>query len=345
MTFHQPNKDKAAQFGNRNNALLSIVVPVFNEEDAVGIFLREMEAVLATCRKIIGGEALTEIVFVDDGSTDQTIARILAHEGCGSIIRIVKLSRNFGKDPALAAGLVHAHGHAVVPMDVDLQDPPEILPRMVAAWISGEKVVNAVREDRGSDTWLKRHSAGTFYNVYNRISSYPLQPNVGDFRLLDREVVDILNSMPERIRFMKGLFSWLGFQPFNIEYQRQARSAGTTKWNFWSLWNFAIDGITASSTLPLRVWSYVGGGVAIIALIYSIFLFMRTLIYGVDVPGYSSLMVVLLTIGAVNMIALGIIGEYVGRIAIEVRQRPLYVVEDEQTAHERSLCTRNANGN
>ena len=331
MKIDQFGKNEKGQLQPRTDTLLSIVVPVYNEEDTVGIFLKELEPALAKSRKLMGETASTEIVFVDDGSTDRTIECIHAHQANDGVTRVVKLSRNFGKDAALTAGLVQAKGNAVVPMDVDLQDPPDVLPNMVAAWMAGEKVVNAVRMDRGSDTWFKRQSARIFYKLYNRMSAFPLQPNVGDYRLLDREVVDILNGMPERIRFMKGLFSWLGFRPHNIEYQRQARSAGTTKWNFWSLWNFAIDGITASTTLPLRIWSYIGGILAGIASLYAIFLFMRTLIDGVDVPGYSSLMVVLLSIGAVNMIALGIIGEYVGRIAIEVRQRPLYIVEADPT--------------
>lgn len=322
-------KSSIAATKARKGSLLSIVVPVFNEESTVGLFLSAVDPFLVESRELLGRGSKTEIIFVDDGSQDQTLDRIKDQRLKNTTIRVVKLSRNFGKDSALAAGLDHAQGDAIVPMDVDLQDPPEILPKMVAAWLGGAKVVNAVRVDRESDSWFKRNSAEAFYDIYNRISAQPMEPNVGDYRLLDREVVDILKRMPERTRFMKGLFSWLGYNPHNIEYQRQARVAGETKWHFWSLWNFAIDGITGSSTLPLRVWSYFGGLLAVIALMYASWLWIRTLVFGVDTPGYASMMVVILTLGSINMIALGIIGEYVGRIAIEVRQRPLYIVEDD----------------
>ncbi len=328
MTTRNTSKSKVAAAKSSRGSLLSIVVPVFNEESTIGLFVSAVTPFLDEACKLLGKGGQTEIVFVDDGSRDQTIERITAQNVKNCTIRIVKLSRNFGKDSALAAGLDQARGDAVVPMDVDLQDPPEVLPKMVAAWLAGSKVVNAVRVDRDADSWFKRSSAEAFYKIYNRISAQPMEPNVGDYRLLDREIVDILKKMPERTRFMKGLFSWLGYNPHTIEYQRQARIAGETKWRFWSLWNFAIDGITGSSTLPLRVWSYFGGVLAIIALFYAAWLMIRTLVFGVDVPGYASLMVVTLTLGSVNMIALGIVGEYVGRIAIEVRQRPLYIVED-----------------
>ena len=330
----KPRKNNVAVTSSRKGQLLSIVVPVFNEESTVELFVSAIAPFLEEARQLLGKGGQTEIVFVDDGSRDQTIERISSQRVKNTTIRIVKLSRNFGKDPALAAGLDHAQGDAVVPMDVDLQDPPELLPKLVAAWLDGAKVVNAVRIDRESDSWFKRNSAEAFYDIYNRISAQPMEPNVGDYRLLDREVVDILKRMPERTRFMKGLFSWLGYNPTNIEYQRQARVAGETKWHFWSLWNFAIDGITGSSTLPLRVWSYFGGLLAVIALLYASWLWIRTLVFGVDTPGYASMMVVILTLGSINMIALGIIGEYVGRIAIEVRQRPLYIVEDDVEVSE-----------
>jgi glycosyltransferase involved in cell wall biosynthesis len=212
-------------------------------------------------------------------------------------------------------------------MDVDLQDPPGILPDMVAAWMGGAKIVNAVRADRSTDGWVKRMGARAFYAVFDRLATYPVHPNVGDCRLLDREVVDVVNRMPERVRFMKGLFSWLGYRPVEIPYHREARAAGESKWKLWALWNFALDGITGSTTLPLRIWTYFGGAMAVLALGFATWIVLRTLIWGVDVPGYASLMVVVLTLSAINLVALGILGEYIGRIAVEVRQRPLYLVD------------------
>lgn len=314
--------------------MLSIVVPVLNEEDALPLFAERMRPILAQVRDLIGPEAETETVFVDDGSTDGT-ARMIAGLDMGkSTVRLVRLSRNFGKDVALSAGLDHAVGDAVVPMDVDLQDPPELLIEMVGAWNKGARIVNAVRIDRKSDNWLKRTASQAFYRVYNRISSHPVTPNVGDFRLLDRQVVEAVRQMPERVRFMKGLFSWVGYEAAIVEYSRPPRAAGKTKWGGWSLWNFALDGITGSSTLPLRIWSYVGGVVALGAVGYAIFLTVRTAIFGNDVPGYASLMVSVLAFSGLNMIALGILGEYIGRIAVEVRARPLYIVSEATTTNQ-----------
>jgi glycosyltransferase involved in cell wall biosynthesis len=312
--------------------VLSIVVPVLNEEEALPLFAARMRPILAQVRDLIGPGAETEIVFVDDGSTDRTASMIASLDMGKSTVRLVRLSRNFGKDVALSAGLDHAMGNAVVPMDVDLQDPPELLVEMVAAWNKGARIVNAVRIDRASDIWLKRASSQAFYKVYNRLSSHPVTPNVGDFRLLDRQVVEAVRRMPERVRFMKGLFSWVGYEAAVVEYSRPPRAAGTTKWGGWSLWNFALDGITGSSTLPLRIWSYVGGLVALGAVVYALILTVRTLLYGNTVPGYTSLMVSLMVFSGLNMIALGILGEYIGRIAVEVRARPLYVVSDVITA-------------
>lgn len=312
----------------REGPLLSVVVPVLDEAEMIDGFLAALAGPLAQARAALGPGGRSEIVFVDDGSRDTTAARIAAHIRPGSTIRLIRLSRRFGKDAALAAGLAHCRGDAVVPMDVDLQDPPELLPAMVAAWRGGAKVVNAVRADRGGDGWFKRTSAKLFYRTYNRVAADPITPDVGDFRLLDRAAVDVLNEMPERIRFMKGLFAWIGFKQANLEYNRAARAAGTSKWRAWQLWNFALDGITGSTTLPLRVWTYVGATIAAGALIYAAVVVIRTLATGVDVPGYASLITVMLTMGALNLLALGIIGEYVGRIAVEVRGRPLFVVEE-----------------
>lgn len=319
------------QQSDRSYPQLSVVVPVFNEEEAVPIFLETLVPILTKICSQLGGQAHAEVLFVDDGSRDGTLETIRRTPAPGITVRVVRLSRNFGKDAALTAGLAHAQGEAVVPMDVDLQDPPELLPEMVRLWQEGAFIVNAVRADRSADSWAKRRSAGLFYALYNRLSTYPLAANVGDFRLLDRRVVGTLNELPERVRFMKGLFSWVGYEATEVSYTRPERSAGETKWKFFSLWNFALDGITGASTLPLRIWTYVGTFVALASFCYMAFLVVRTLIFGVDTPGYASTMAAILMIGSLNLIALGIIGEYVGRIAVEVRQRPLFVIDRVET--------------
>ncbi len=304
---------------------LSLVVPVLNEELAVPIFIEHLRPILET---IVDMGMCTEIVFVDDGSSDSTVAAILDAPLPLADVRVVKLSRNFRKDNALTAGLAHTTGDAVVPIDVDLQDPPELILRMIEAWTGGAKIVNARRTSWINDGPVKRATSHAFYAVFEKISDYRIDANVGDFRLLDRQVVDLLNQMPERVRFMKGLFSWIGFNPVTLEYERPIREAGQTKWNFWKLWNFALDGITGSSTLPLRAWTYLGLALAFISVVYAMFLVLRTMIWGIDVPGYASLMVVTLLLGSFNLVALGILGEYIGRTNIEVRGRPVYVVEE-----------------
>lgn len=317
----------ALEWFERDRNTISIVVPVYNEEDTIFAFLAGVKPHIERMEAVLGPQARTEIVFVDDGSWDRTVQQVARARLPGVSIRLIKLSRNFGKDAALAAGLASATGDAVIPMDVDLQDPPEILPQMAQAWKDGAKIVNAVRTDRSSDGWVKRKTSAMFYHVFDRIATYPIHRDVGDFRLLDREVVNAINMMPERVRFMKGLFSWVGYSPVDIPVVRPPRVAGETKWRLWALWNFALDGITGTSTFPLRIWSYFGTILAVLALTYAAFIVVRTAIWGADTPGYASLMVVTLTLGAILLIALGVLGEYVGRIAIEVRQRPLFLIE------------------
>jgi glycosyltransferase involved in cell wall biosynthesis len=311
-----------------HHRVLSLLLPVFNEEDAIDVFMERIGPALEEALLYLAPNGSHEIVFVDDGSTDRTVERIAAHAEQRPEVKLVRLSRNFGKDAALAAGLRYVSGDAVIPIDVDLQDPPEVIGKMVAAWIGGAEVVNAVRSSRKADSWFKRWSAAIFYRVYNSISADPIPGNVGDFRLLDRKVVDVLNDFTEHNRFMKGVFSWVGFQQVAISYERAPRAVGTTKWRYWKLWNFALDGLTASTTVPLRIWTYAGLGVALCAIVYALVIVGRTLIFGIDVPGYTSLMTLILVLGALNLISIGILGEYIGRIAIEVRQRPLYVVRD-----------------
>ncbi|MGE5500405.1 MAG: glycosyltransferase family 2 protein [Ignavibacteriales bacterium] len=300
--------------------MLTLVVPVHNETGSIEPFLSRTVPILK-------GLGDYEILFVDDGSTDATLAELVAAHKADPHVRIVALSRNFGKDTALAAGLAHATGHAVIPIDVDLQDPPEVIPEMVTKWREGFDVVNARRADRSSDTWLKRTTAKLFYQVFNQMADRPILENVGDFRLLDRRVVDVLNRFPERARFMKGLFSWVGFSHCTIDYQRANRHAGESKWKYWKLWNFAVDGIASFTTVPLRIWTYFGAVTALLAFVYAAVLVVRTLIFGIDTPGYASLMVVVLFMGGINLLSLGVIGEYLGRTYTEVKGRPLYIVD------------------
>jgi polyisoprenyl-phosphate glycosyltransferase len=306
--------------------LLSLVVPVLNEQNGIQPFLERTVPALNAALELIGSGATYEIIFIDDGSTDLTLAAIAAARRADPRVKAIVLSRNFGKDAALAAGLRHAQGDAVVPMDVDLQDPPEIIPDLVRKWLDGAQVVTAVRADRSSDSGLKRLTAKWFYSVYNKMSDRAIDENVGDFRLLDRQVVDVVNDLPERARFMKGLFSWVGFETASVPYVREQRASGQSKWSYWRLWNFALDGITASTTAPLRIWTYCGILIGAAAFLYGFFIIGRTLILGRDMPGYASLITAILFFGGLNLIALGVLGEYIGRIFNEVKARPLYIV-------------------
>jgi glycosyltransferase involved in cell wall biosynthesis len=304
--------------------LLSVVVPVKNEEQAILGFVERVGIILES----IAGAEGWEILFVDDGSTDATLAAITAANQRDGRIRALSLSRNFGKEAALSAGLDHARGAAVIPMDVDMQDPPEVLPEMVAKWRDGFEMVFGVRRCRASDGWAKRVTAGLYYRAHNAVSADKIPENAGDFRLLDRKVVEVIRALPERYRFMKGLFAWAGFRQAAVEYDRTEREIGTTKFNYWKLWTLALDGITSASTGPLRIWSYVGASVALFAMAYASFIAVRTMFYGASVPGYASIMVSVLFLGGIQLISLGVLGEYVGRILTETKQRPLYVVRD-----------------
>src|SRR5438270_4258894 len=266
--------------------LLSVVVPVKNEEDAILPFVERVGAVLDS----ITDNGGWEILFVDDGSTDATLAAIVAANLSDARVRGLSLSRNFGKEAALSAGLDHARGAAVIPMDVDMQDPPEVLPEMVAKWREGHEMVFGVRRTRTEDSIFKRVTAGLFYRAHNMVSADKIPENAGDFRLMDRKIVDVIRAMPERNRFMKGLFAWAGFRQAAVEYDRAERETGTTKYNYWKLWTLALDGITSASTVPLRIWSYIGALVAIFALGYAGFIAVDTMVFGNPVPGYASIM-------------------------------------------------------
>jgi glycosyltransferase involved in cell wall biosynthesis len=301
---------------------ISVVVTVYNENEAIPAFFSRLIPVV---------ESITsnyEIVCVNDGSTDDSLERLEAiHREIGKLV-ILNLSRNFGKEAALTAGLDWARGDAVIPFDVDLQDPPELIPRLVDKWLQGYDVVIAVRADRSSDTWLKRTTAKLFYRVFARVSDIDVPVDTGDCRLMDRRVVEALRQLPERTRFMKGLFAWLGFRTASVPYAREARSAGQSKWTFWKLWNLALEGIFSFTTLPLRIWTYLGMVLAGFAAIYIGIIVVRVLILGVEVPGYASLIVVLLFFSGINMVGLGIMGEYLGRVFFEVKRRPIYLIRD-----------------
>jgi polyisoprenyl-phosphate glycosyltransferase len=306
--------------------ILSIIVPVKDEEDAIAPFVARVGAVLDG----LDDPAAKgwEILFVDDGSSDATLPAIIAASQSNPRVRAISFSRNFGKEPALSAGLDYAQGAAVIPIDVDLQDPPEVIGDMIKAWRAGHEVVYGVRRNRESDSLPKRLTADLYYRAHNRLSHDKIPEHAGDFRLLDRKVVEVIKAMPERNRFMKGLFAWSGFKQTAVEYDRVERSVGTTKFRYWKLWTLALDGITSASTAPLRIWSYIGVVVAFLSFLYALYIILLAIITGIDAPGYASLMTAVLFFGGLQLISLGVLGEYVGRILVETKQRPLYVVRE-----------------
>lgn len=301
---------------------ISVVVPFYNEGAGVAHFYQEIGAILNGLPQYH-----FELVCVDDGSSDSTLVQLIELSKQDARVQVIEFSRNFGKEAALTAGIDFASGDAVIPIDADLQDPPDLIGGMIELWNDGAEVVLAKRVDRSSDTALKRMTASAFYRIHNLLSSEAVIPeNVGDFRLMDRVVVDALKRLPERQRFMKGLFAWVGFKTVTLEYSRSPRAQGETKFSGWRLWNFALEGITSFSLLPLKVWTYFGIVGAFCAFFYALYIIIRTLIFGVDLPGYASLLVVSLFFGSLQLISLGILGEYIGRIYFESKQRPLYIV-------------------
>lgn len=301
--------------------LISIVVPFFNEEQTVDRFFRDVTNALSHI------DARWEIVCVDDGSQDHTLEHLLTAARKNPDIKVLSLSRNFGKESALTAGIESCRGDVVVLIDADLQDPPILIREMLQKWREGYDVVYGVRESRNEDSMAKRVTAGGFYKIFNSLTAVPVPPNTGDFRLMDRRVADRLRELPERTRFMKGLFAWLGYKSTAVFYDRPGREDGQSTWSYWKLWNFALDGLTSFSTMPLRVWTYIGLIVSLLSFGYASFLVFRTMIVGVDLPGYASLMVVILFLGGIQLISLGVLGEYLGRVFIEVKQRPIYLID------------------
>jgi polyisoprenyl-phosphate glycosyltransferase len=303
---------------------LSLVVPVFNEIKVVDVFLERIAQVFLA---EVGVSINLDIVFVNDGSTDGTLEHLLFLQKKSTFIQIVDLSRNFGKEAALTAGLKAALGKIVVPIDVDLQDPPELILKMIGKWREGFDVVLGKRINRDSDSWAKQKSAKWFYRVQNMISELKIPENVGDFRLMDRAVVDALNELPESMRFMKGLFAWVGFHTTTIEYSRPVRVAGTTKFNGLLLWKLALEGLFSFTTYPLKIWTYLGISVALTSFIFATVVVVKFFVYGINAPGYASLIVSVTFIGGLQLIGIGVIGEYLGRTYIESKRRPTYIVK------------------
>lgn len=310
---------------------LSVVVPAYNEQEVLPEFHRRLGAVLD------GFEGVCEIVYVNDGSRDSTLAVMRRLQAQDPRVAIVDLSRNFGKETALTAGLDHARGEATVAIDADLQDPPELIPEMIKLWREGFDVVYAQRTVRDGETWFKKATARLFYRAMRRVSRVEVPEDTGDFRLMSRRAMDALRQLRERHRYMKGLFAWIGFPSKALLYKRDPRFAGVTKWNYWKLWSLALEGFTSFTTAPLKIATFFGALVAFLAFLFALFIIYKTLAYGDPVAGYPSLMVVVLFIGGIQLIALGIIGEYLGRMFMETKQRPLYLVKDYLPAHEQRL--------
>jgi glycosyltransferase involved in cell wall biosynthesis len=308
---------------------------VYNEEDVLPEFHKRLSAVFEKLPCDL------EVVYVNDGSIDRTLEVINGLRTKDPRIAIVDLSRNFGKEIAMAAGFDNACGDAIVVIDADLQDPPELIPEMIRLWRGGYDVVYAQRIARQGETWLKKTSAAMFYRVIERVSRVKIPRNTGDYRLMSRRAVDALNRIREQHRFMKGLFAWIGFSQKALPYTRDPRFAGVTKWNYWKLWNFALEGITSFTIAPLKIATYLGLLVSVLAFLYGAVIVLKTLLYGDPVPGYPTLIVVILFLGGVQLAALGIIGEYLGRMFDEIKQRPLYILQSLEPSSAASGINRN----
>ena len=300
---------------------LTVVVPAYNESAGLREFQRRLAAVFDTlaleCR----------VLYVDDGSRDDTFAVMESLRAADARVATLRLSRNFGKELAVTAGLDHCDADAVVVIDADLQDPPELIAQFVALWREGYDVVYGTRASRAGETAVKKLTSAAFYRVMERLTDKPIPRDTGDFRLMSRRVVDALKRLRERQRFMKGLFAWVGYRQASVVYERDPRHAGQTKWNYWKLWNFALEGITSFSSAPLKLATYLGFAAAALAFVFGLWVFAKALLYGDPVRGYPSLMVVVLFLGGAQLMALGVIGEYLGRTYVEAKQRPLYLVD------------------
>ena len=312
----------SARDSNKNAPLLSIVAPAFNEADGIDAFFDRLLAHLD------GLNISYEVIVVDDGSHDDTSARVAARRASAPQIKLIRFSRNFGKEAALNAGLCCAAGAAVVQIDTDLQHPPEVIADLLEAWRQGGQIVYARRRSRDSDPWLRRKATKAFYSIYSAISDVALMEGLGDFLLLDRKAVDALLRLAERERFTKGLYAWIGFKRVAVPFDVAPRTTGVTSFRLGRLVRFAMDGITAFGSLPLKVWTYVGLVLALFGLTYGGYIMLRTMLFGIDLPGYASLMVALCVFSGIQLLGLGLIGEYLSRVATEVKQRPLFVVDE-----------------
>ena len=301
---------------------LSVVIPVFNENEVLPQLRARLSPVLDKCTTDY------EIIFVNDGSTDNTLPLLKTWAAQDNRIKIISLSRNFGKEAAVTAGLSAATGQAVIILDADLQDPPEIIPQLWEKFKEGFDNVYGVRQDRSSDSFFKRVTAGTFYKLYNKLADTPIPYNAGDYRLLSRRAVQAVLALPEHERFMKGLFTWVGYKSVAVPFTREKRAAGKTKWSYWKLWNFALNGLTASTTLPLKLWTYFGLFISCVSFVFALWTAYKKLVFGNPVSGYTSIMVAILFFSGVQLITLGVIGEYLSRIFNEVKQRPAYFIDE-----------------
>ncbi|PSU35972.1 glycosyltransferase family 2 protein [Photobacterium lutimaris] len=302
---------------------LSVIIPMYNEEEVLETCHQRV------CNVLDGLGKHCEIIYVDDGSSDTSWQIASQFNSQYHSIKSIRLSRNFGKEAAMSAGLSAVKGEAAILIDADLQDPPELIPDMVAQWQAGFDVVDMQRSRRLGEGWLKRFTAAAFYQVINRLSDIPIPENVGDFRLISRRVIDEINKLPERTRFMKGLFAWPGFKRVTLQFDRDPRLAGETKWNYRKLIHLAFEGITSFSTRPLRIATVAGLLTSFSALLLAVVVLAKTLIWGDPVAGYPSMMIVVLLVGGVQLLSIGLMGEYVGRLFIEAKQRPLFMVMDE----------------
>ena len=308
---------------------LAVVVPAYNESEG----LREFHARLAAVFDML--DTASTVLYVDDGSRDDTWRVMQSLQAADVRVATIKLSRNFGKELALTAGLDNVDADAVIVIDADLQDPPELIPEFVRAWREGFDVVYGTRSTRAGESRLKKFTAAGFYRVMERLSATPVPRDTGDFRLMSRRAIDALKLLRERQRFMKGLFTWVGYRQKAIVYDRDPRFAGTSKFNYWRLWNFALEGITSFSTAPLKIATYVGVSTALLAFVAALYVFGKALLFGDAVRGYPTLMVVVLFLGGVQLMALGLIGEYLGRLYVEAKQRPLYLIDEHHRADPR----------
>jgi len=310
--------------------LISILIPAYNEQEVLEMLFERLGELASDNEKYD-----FEFFFVNDGSRDNTYEIIKKQSEHDKRVAYINLSRNFGKETAMLAGFDHVRGDAMVIIDADLQDPPELIPQMIEFWQQGYDDVFARRKSRAGESWLKKKTSQWYYKILQNSTRIPIQIDTGDFRLLDRRCVEALRQFRESERYTKGMYSWIGYKKKEILYDRDPRAAGVTKWNYGKLVNLAIDGITSFTTAPLRISTFVGAGISALTFIYLLFLVIRTLFFGTDLAGYPSMMAVILFLGGVQLLSLGIIGEYVGRIFNESKQRPLYFIEEYHESHQK----------